>query len=732
MNAPAKRLLVKDRPASYQSLEDLVVAATVALAPPERLTVSEAATKYVRIKEKNYSGPWSSDKTPYMVEPQNVLTSLDYTGMAFVGPARTGKSQTWLNWLAYSAMCDAADMMLVQMSQGRAREFSLSDLRKMFRASPDVAAQLVPGRVNDNVYDKTFISGMRVTIVHPSINEFSGKTSGRNWAMDYDRLPSSIDGEGDAFTLLMKRGETLGRHQMTVVESSPGFPVTDAKWIAESPHEAPPAEGILSIYNSGDRARWQWECPDCRHHFEADFSMFVYPDSRDFREAAEAVVLPCPACGVCLTPDMQHSLNQNGRWIREGEIWLPDGSISGAPRRSDVASFWLKGPAAGFNTWPRLVLAYLNAKEDYDRTGSEEKLKAVTNTSLGLPYTSKALEAGRLPDELKQRARPYNVRGEVPEGVRFLITTIDVQAGGRPAFVVHTFGIAPVQMAGGAWSFDIYHVDMWKVTKSRRKDADGDTALIDPAAFAEDWHILIDEVIEREYPLGDGSGRTMRAKLVACDSGGAASATAVRLNKALDGPVVSVTSNAYEFWRFLRLRDDRGYHMKFHLLKGEPSRTAPPLHVTFPDSQQKDKWAIARGDVPVWAVNSNPVKDQASNMLGRTEPGGQVHFPQWFEEDGRPEDIDWLFKQLTAEVRLPQGWKNNGRKKNESFDLLAYAVAFLTHRDIRIDQFNWDNPPAWAAEWDANDHVRDAEGVANAPVDTGERKKLSDLGSSLA
>lgn len=732
MNAPIKRLLMRDRPPAYRTLQEAVIAGTEAISPPERLTVTEAARKYVKIKEKNYSGPWSSDKTPYLVEPQNLLTSLDYTGMAFVGPARTGKSQMWLNWLAHSAKCDPADMMLLQMSMARAREFSLSDLKKMLRNSPDIAAKLTPGRVNDNVFDKTFISGMRATIVHPSINELSGKTSGRNWAMDYDRLPSSIDGEGDAWTLLFKRAETLGRYGMTVAEASPGFPVTDAKWIAEAPHEAPPCEGILSIYNNGDRRRWNWECPQCHGKFEPDFALFDIKDSRDAREAAEAVTLICPHDGFPMTPDMQHELNLGGRWVREGETWQPDGSVTGTPRRSDIASFWLKGPAAAFNTWPKLVLAYLNAKADYDRTGSEEKLKAVTNTSLGLPYTDKSLEAGRLPDELKNRAQPYNVRGSVPPGVRFLITTIDVQAGGRPAFVVHTYGIAPVQMEGGAWSFDIYHVDMWKITKSRRLDKDGDVALLDPAAYAEDWHILIDEVIEREYPLEDESGRVMRAKLVACDSGGAVSAQAVRLNAALDGPVVSVTSNAYEFWRYLRLHDPQGrnYHMKFHLLKGEPSRTAPPIHVTYPDSQQKDKYAIARGDVPVWAINSNPVKSQASNLLGRETAGGQVHFPVWYEADGSVENIGWLYTQLTAEVQTPAGWRNVSRRKNEAFDLLAYCVAFLGHRDIRIASLDWSKPAAWYAPWDSNDHVFRAGGEP-VVVMTGQRKTLAELADEL-
>jgi phage terminase large subunit GpA-like protein len=697
-------LTTRDRAPTYRTLEDMIVAASEAVRPPERLTVAEAAAKYVFIKEKSYSGPWKPDKVPYMVEPQEILTSLDHTGMIFVGPARTGKSQSWLNWLAHSALCDPADMMLVQMSQARAREFSLSDLAKLLRNSPKIREKLVPGRQNDNVYDKTFLSGMRATIVYPSINELSGKTSGRNWAMDYDRVDDDIDGEGDLWTLMTKRSQTLGRYAMNVAESSPGRPVTDAKWLPASPHEAPPTGGILSIYNTGDRRRWYWKCPQCAGKFEPDFHLLNYPKSRDPMESAEQVTMICPHDGFPMTPDMQYELNLGGKWIADGQQWLEDDTVVGQARRSNIASFWLKGPAAGFMTWPELVLKYLNAVEQFERTGEETALKSTTNVDQGLPYTPKALEAGKLPEELKARARPYNRRGTVPQGVRFLITTIDVQAGGRPSFVCHTYGIAPVQLEGGAWSVDIYHVDMWKIEKSRRIDDDGHPKLIDPAAYKEDWHILIDEVIERTYELDDDSGRRMRVKIVACDSGGAASTTAARLNAALDGPTVSVTSNAYDFWRFLR-DDPRGYHQRFHLLKGEPSRTAPSLHVTYPDSQQKDRYAIARGDVPVWAVNSNVVKDQAWALISRDTTGGAVQYPVWFEEDGREEDINWLYKQLTAEVRLPAGWKNTARRRNEAFDLLAYCVAFFQHPQIRLPMIRWEAAPSWAAEWEKNDMV---------------------------
>jgi phage terminase large subunit GpA-like protein len=730
------RMLVKDRPPSFRTIGEMISAASQAIRPAERLTITEAARRYVKIREKNYSGPWSPERTPYMVEPQDTLTSLDHTGMAFVGPARTGKSQAFLNWLSYSAICDPESMMLVQMSMARAREFSLSDLAKLFRNSPDVRAKLTPGRANDNVFDKSFLSGMRLTIVHPSINELSGKTSGRNWWMDYDRAPSDIDGEGDGWSLLKKRAQTLGRYGMTVVESSPGFEVTDGKWIASTPHEAPPCEGILSIYNAGDRRRWQWRCPQCGGAFEPDFKLFSYPKSDDIRESAEQVTLVCPHDGFPMTPDMQFELNQGGRWIREGQRWLEDGSIVGTPRRSDIASFWLKGPAAGFSTWPQLVEEYLTAQALFESTGSEEKLKAVVNTSLGLPYTPKALEAGRLPEELKARAKPYARKGEVPEGVAFLVSTIDVQAGGRPSFVCHTYGIGPARLDSGKWAVDVWHVDMKKIRKSRRPDEDGGFKLIDPAAYPEDWDVLIDEVIEKTYPLADGSGRHMAVKIIACDSGGAAAAGNEKKSSLSDGPVVSVTSNAYEFWR--RLRDDkeaRGHHRRFHLVKGAPSRDGgtPRLHRTLPDSQQKDRYAIARGDVPVWLVNSNMVKDSVGNMLGRTDPGGQVHFPVWYDDAGDRIDIDWLYSQLTTEVRDKRGWSNPSRRKNEAFDLLAYCLAILLHPDIRIEQFDWDNPPGWAqTDWSKNDMVSVAGVERPFTQKPAARRSLADLAGELA
>jgi len=619
----------------------MIVATAEAVRPPERITVSQAAERYHIVKNPGqHSGPFSLDKTPYLREPMDVLTSLDFTGMVFVGPARLGKSAMVINWMCHTAITDPRDMLVVAMAQHVARDWSKADLAKAIRNSPELRKRMKPTRSDDNTYDKEFLSGMRVVITWPTIKNLSGKTIPYQFIMDADRIkPQIIDKEAHVFDATAKRGGTFKRYAMCATEGSPGFPVTDPKWrpTIEHPHEAPPCEGTLSLYNRGDRRRWYWDCPSCHGKFEPHFRTLRWDNLPDIMDAADTTVMVCPHNGCILTPNQQAELNRHGRWIKEGQMWLEDGSIVGTARRSTIASFWMFGPSAAFTDWPQLVRNYLTALESYDKTGDEGPLMTTINVDQGDAYTPKSLEGGRLPETLKARAEDWGGHDEngdpyVPAGVRFLVATIDVQAGGRPSFVVHVYGIG----AGG----DVWHVDMFKITKSLRVDDDGDRQSLDPAAYGEDWDLLISQVLEKNYPLGDTTGRRMGIKITACDSGGK------------DG----VTRNAYDFYRRLR---NANLHKRFHLVKGSPSRTeTASIKMTMPDSQQKDKFAIARGDVPVWLINSNIVKDTASNMLGRTEPGGMIHFPTWA--------ADWLYSQLTAEIRMPDGWKNPSNKRNEA------------------------------------------------------------------
>lgn len=671
----------------YDTLEQIILATAEMVRPPERLTVAESAEKYIYVNYPGaYVGYYNNSSTPYLKEPMETLTSRDFTSCVFVGPARAGKTQMFLNWAGHSAVCDPGDMMLVQPSKDSARDFSMRDLDRMIRYSPEVRSRMIQKLSADNTFDKQFSSGMILKLSWPSINELSGKTLGRGWLADYDRMPSSVDGEGSAFDLLKRRTQTFKRNGMTVVESSPGFPVTNPKWVATSPHEAPPADGILALYNRGDRRRWYWPCPQCNTPFEPDFSLLVYPDTKDYGDAAAQAYMACPHYG-CMIPHNRdekkgipgkNDLNMKGRWLRDRQWWdVEKNIVGGGVRSDDMASFWLKGVAAAFNTWEKLVLEYLKATDEYERTGNEEALKVTINTGQGLPYIPKKQAAGRLPEELKNRARNHGER-VVPRGVRFLLACVDVQ---KNRFVVQIHGVGVGR--------DIWVIDRFEVRKSKRKDEEGDVYPLDPGSYLEDWKLLVERVMNKTYPLQDDSGRHMRIKLTANDSGGQE----------------GVTANAYDFYRYLRDTDDEevgpDLFRRYKLVKGDPKKGAPRVYLTHPDSQRKDRHADARGEIPVWLLHSDVLKDQIDKMLDRSDAnGGQVNFPNWLSDE--------FFTELTVETRNEKGkWENPKKLRNESFDLLTYCLALQLMPEINIENLDWEDPPSWAKDWDENDLVFD-------------------------
>lgn len=693
----------------FSTLEEMLLATAEAIRPPERLTVAEAAEKYRRLNNPgHYVGPWDNSIAPYLVEPMETLNSLDHTGMIFTGPARTGKSDMFFNWLAHTAICDPADMMLIHMTQSTARDWSQGDLRKAFRHSPALGSKVIPGRQNMNVHDIKFMSGMRLLVKWPTITELSGKTIPRGWLMDYDRMPMDVDKEGSPYDLLRKRGQTFGRYAMAVAESSPGFEVENSRYIPETPHEAPPTEGILALYNRGDRRRYYWRCINCEEPFEADFGHLNYPDSKDHMEAAEMATLDCPHCGYSYTHDAgpgqpgKHGLNLDGRWVKDGMVWLPDNTMApqkgDGPVRSNIASFWMKGPAAAFVSWKDLVFKFLKATEEYERTGSFKSLKAVMNTDLGHPFTPPNMVGDRLPEDLKARARDYGEK-VVPPGVRFLIATIDVQ---KNRFEVQVQGVG----VGG----DIWIIDRYAIRKSERLDDDGERYWVSPSTYLEDWQLLVEQVIEKTYALDDDSGRQMKIKTIGCDSGGRS----------------GVTGMAYSFWKWLRDEHHGNHHVRFQLIKGEHRDGVPRARIGYPDTERKDRRAGARGEIPILFLNSNLLKDQMYGLLGRTEPGGGcVNFPDWLES--------WFYTELTVEVRTTKGWENPKKHRNEAWDLVVYCLGIMLSRHVRHETINWDEPPPWAAEWDDNDMVFSLDDSATPfePADDGDVLDLATLGESL-
>jgi phage terminase large subunit GpA-like protein len=382
---------------------------------------------------------------------------------------------------------------------------------------------------------------------------------------------------------------------------------------------------------------------------------------------------------------------EHARWLRDGEQWTRERGVVGKARESDNASFWLKGPAAAFVTLPKIVHELLAAEDEYSRTGNEQVLKTVYNTTLGEPYIPKLQQVARTTEELRRRAVPI-LSKQVPEGVRFLVATVDVQAN---RFEVQVHGFAPTP--GGAVAIHI--IDRFHLKVSERTDGRGNHLGVEPHEEFDDWKMLVKEVLLRTYPLADDSGRVMGIHMVGCDSAGAP----------------GVTANAYRFWRWLThgaSMDEEaeawgwvpGLQERFILVRGDTglATTAinrPRVKLVYPDSGKNTKYNAARGDVPVLRLNTQLLKDEIAALLLR-EGEGRVIIP-----DEMPR---WFFAELAAEVRDERkGWINPQGRRNEAWDLLYYARGVALSQFVNVDNIDWNDPPHWATEWDENELVFD-------------------------
>lgn len=707
-----------------KDLGELVLNAAVVLEPKQRLTVAEAGGKTFMVHSPPaYIGLYKPDETPYMTEPMNMTMSRDHTGLIFVGPAQSGKTISLiLVPMMYFSIFNPMDLILYHMSKPMARDFSMGRIDRAHRHTPEWGTEVML----DNTYDKTYKSGMRLLISYPSINEMSSRAIPIVMFTDYDRMPQDVDGEGTPFPLGQKRTTTFRNLGMTIAESSPGFPVEepedhDEERAAPGEHEAPPCKGILGLYNQGDRRLWYWPCPECGEYFEGRFLHLKWPTKDEdgkplsVPKMASRVKMVCPHCDCRIAPEQRDGMNARGVWLAEGQTIDKDGHVEGESNESKTLSYWLKGPAARYTTWRELVKKYLDAERVFERTGSEDDLKVTVNTDQGEPYVPRARSEVRQSADLQARANTTMPHRKVPRDVVALFALMDTQ---KYRWEVQIVGVRPGKAIGG---YDFVVIDRYKLSRSERFDEEGVPLPVQPASYPEDWDLIVPEVMDKTYELEDGSGH-MEIAHTFCDSGGSKARThGKKTSESEVDKDMSVTSNAYNFWRRLR---KTGKAERMLLIKGNPNINAPRAEITYPDSKRSDRNAGAAGEIPVLFINVNSLKDSLNAMLDRTDPGGgMIDFPSWLPI--------WWFEELTAEVRGRTRWEKVGSRNNEAWDLLVYALAAAIYR--KLEKVDWAKPPGWLAPWDENVYVvrKPLEGeVVDKKVKPVHR--FSELGAQLA
>lgn len=647
----------------YADPSEALAIALPALSPPSRITVDAAAERHRQVDTQTYRGPWRNSFVPALVEPMKVTTSRLYRGVMFIGPARSVKTDSLIiNTILHRVICMPRNMTVFHMDRDSARDFSLEKVGPMIRACPAVAERLMAGKGSDNIFDKRFLGGMRLSIAWPVISKLSARDIPDVLYTDFDRLAEDIDGEGDPWSLGFKRIQTFGSRGMVIAETSPGWPILDESWEPKTPHEAPPTKGALAIYNRGTRARRYWTCPECGHEFEPTFDVLEYPKSASPAVAASETIILCPSGNGCvMEPSQKLELDRAGRWLHESD----DGrlvELDEDPRATDIASYWMQGPVAAFASWGELVKRYLEAEEDFERTGNEAPLKSTVNVDQGKPFQSRArsLSMDFTEAALRANAETFPV-GIAPEETRFITMQVDVNKG-------------YFSVMADAWGVDMerWTIDRFDIRKPPETAPRAEGRKIDPATMAEDWDALL-PLLKKVYPVAGGS-RGLQPLVVVCDMSGEP----------------GVTPKAYSFFRRAR---KLGYGRRFRLVKGRPGFSDTRAGQFYPEKSSKGRKAAAR-DIPIIQVWTDTVKDEVMSSLIRRDAGHSAHHLSKSIDDR-------VFSEATAERRTEDGWEPKpGVRRNESFDLMVYGKAAVIV--LRAENINWKRPPRWAQPVETN------------------------------
>lgn len=661
----------------YATGHDVVLSALQSLLPPERVSVSEYAgrERWLANEGGGYVGRWSHTEAPYLTGPMDVLTSDEFLSCAIVGPGQCGKSEIPQNWLLQSVCTDPGDMLWYSATEFLISSFVKTRINPMIEMHAGLNDRLGRASSENSLSFKRFGS-MGVQFLPGTNSTMISKSAPRIVGDEWDAICMAV---GDAKTLLDVRRQTFGNQSMLLAMSHPD--------LARDIEERGWTEGIMAMFRDSDRRLWWWQCPSCGAYSSPNptaprVMALHYDPEAPIDEIADMTRLVCPVNGCLIEDHQRRAMNLTGKWVGKGQSIDEAGEITGDLIRRETAGFWIVGLMSPFilGGIGRLAASRVQAERDLEVTGEDKSLKQVMIKQWGIPLERRRRVGELDANAIADRAETNLPLGIVANGVRFITTSIDVQSN-RFEMLTRGWGVR-----GESWIIDFRRIE-------------ADTA-ISPSA----WDDLIAFALNTYWPLADGSGRGMKARLAGFDSAGAP----------------GVTQQAYDAWR--RARSTRAARNLGRLdgrdcwslmpLKGASGPQAVRLQVVYPDAARKDRAAAAFGQVPLGVFNPNLFKDDLGGQLDRAEPGPwAVHFPSALRSTAQPHA--W-FEQLVAERRLGNGiWRKvTPNARNEALDLMvgSHVLAFLTG----INRIDWARPPVWAAEWDQNTNVGSLTDPTNA------------------
>ena len=426
--------------------------------PDPILTVSEWADRfrYLSTRASAEPGRWSTDRTPYLREIQDSLSSMDPTEkVVFMKGAQVGGTECLNNFLAAQIDNFPGPFLFVSPSLDMAKRNSKTRIAPLIEESPRLRDKVRDPKARDSsnsMLAKEYPGGVLVLCGANSASALRSMPA-RYLALDeVDAYPGDCGGEGDPCALAEARTRTFARRKICWV-STPTFAGRSR---------------IEREYLASDMRVYEIPCVHCGHYQPLVFENLRWNDDNpsDVRYA-------CRECGALFEEHHKNKFLAAGRWTPTN----PEGLWRGYHLSS------LYSPLGWFS-WREAVQQYIPALKN------DELMRVFRNTILGLTYA----ESGEAPEwqQLYNRRETYGI-GTIPDPkIAVLTSGIDVQ---KDRIEMETVGWGP-----NLENWSIEHIVI-----------PGDTS-------QEDVWRELSKAIRKTYPSSCG-GRSMAARMVCIDSG---------------------------------------------------------------------------------------------------------------------------------------------------------------------------------------------------------------------
>jgi phage terminase large subunit GpA-like protein len=439
------------------------------LRPEPPLTVSAWADKHRRLSSKASAepGPWRTNRTPYLREPMDCLsTNSNVQRVVMMFAAQTGKTESGSNWLGYVIAHAPGPMLLVQPTVEMAKRLSKQRLESLISETPVLTEKIAPSRSRDSgntMFAKEFPGGMMLLTGANSATGLRSTPCRYIFMDEIDAFPADVDGEGDPVSLAEKRATTFARRKI-LLTSTPT--VKDFS-------------RIEAEFERSDQRRFYVPCPSC-----GAMQWLKWPQLKWEKNDPSTAVYECEACHERFAEIHKPALLRQGEWRAT------------APSDGKTAGFQLSGlySPLGWLSWADMVDDFLRAKAD------APMLKSFVNTRLAETW-EEDFASKVSADALLERCEAY-AGGRLPEGVLAVTIGVDVQGGG---------GSAGDRLAVSVWGWGRGE-EGWLI--------DHQEIAGDPCQ-AEVWKQL-DLLVLHEWEHAGGG--KLRADVTCVDSGGHATA----------------------------------------------------------------------------------------------------------------------------------------------------------------------------------------------------------------